>query len=51
MNDVIILSPINFQGTEEDDKEKDEHLQQMNNESVPNDQVSEDDISANANTV
>ena len=51
VNDVIILSPINFQGTEEDDKENDELLQQMKNESVSNDQVSEDDISANANTV
>ena len=51
MNDVIILSPINFQGTEEDDKEKDELLHQMNNESESNDQVTENDISVNVNTV
>ena len=42
---------INFQGTEEDDKENDGLLQQKNNKSESNDQVPVDDINANANTV
>ena len=42
---------INFQGTEGDDEEIDRLLKQKNNGSESNDQVPEDDISANANTV
>ena len=42
---------LNFQDTEGDDEEIDGLLRQKNNESESNDQVPEDDISANANTV
>ena len=49
---IFIKFPsINFQGTEEDNKENSELLLQKNNEYESNDQIPGDDTSSNENTV